>query len=301
MSCGSLKNLQGDKCPYIGDIAKRLIFVPEFNKAGVKNEIATVAWVTKAALQAKFDEADVLERFFPISTLENVEDLRADAEFFEFNSGRKNKVKDGTRTFVGFIPYQGPEYLGKLKEWGCNPFGAYIIDKAGNFIYKTDKSTKLLVEPIMIDHNSYSAELVKKTDSEPAMIKITFDFRENQADELLRVIDVDDLDFDGLSNNDVYGLYDAKHAVSGISTTAFTSTINENDYGFEIEGLIAGDFSLYNDTQSAAVVITSVTESAAGVYDFVIPLQVSADSMTLSMTKSGYDDALIEAEKVVIP
>ena len=185
-NCCTLSNSQGDACPSILDIAKRLIIVPEVDGSGAKNELANEAAVTKSALQAKFDAADKDDRYFPISILENVEDVRAEPTFFEFNSGRKAKIKEGTRTFTGFIPFQGPEYLGKLEEWACSKFGVYVIDKSGNFIYSTDESTKVKVQPIMVDQESFSAELVKKTDAEPIMIKITFDFRETEKDSLLR-------------------------------------------------------------------------------------------------------------------
>jgi hypothetical protein len=302
-NCCTLQNSRGDLCPSIMDIAKRLIIVPEVDGSGAQNKFASEAAVTKSALQAKFDAADKDDRFFPLSIIENVEDLRAEPTFFEFNSGRKAKVKEGTRTFVAYIPFQGPEYLGKLEEWGCSKFGVYIVDKAGNFIYATDSSTKTEVLPILVDHESFSAELMKKTDGEPIMIKLTFDFRETEKDSLLRAIDKDSLDFDGLSSTDVYGLWDITHAVTSITTTGFVSTITSVDYGFAIEGLVPGDFSLYNDTDSASVTITSATESATvpGEYTFVIPAQTSADSMTLSMTKAGYDDAPLEAVKVVIP
>ena len=204
---------------------------------------------------------------------------------------------------MGFMPYQGPEILGKLEAWCCNKFGVYIIDKAGNFVYATDDSTKLLVNPIMVDENSYSVELIKKTEGEPSMVKITFDFRETEKDSLLRAIDESDLDFDGLSSIDVYGLWDVTHAVTSISTTGWTSTVTEEIYGFAVQGLVAGDFSAYNDTDSAAVSITSVTETPAdsGIYVFVVALETSGDSITQSMTKSGYDDAPMQAIKIDIP
>ena len=300
----SLNNTRGDKCPSIMDITRRFMFVPELDDAGAKNEIANVAGVTKAALQAKFDAGNYKDRYYPTSQLENVEDLRGEAILFTFNSGNQAKIKDGDRNFVGFFPYQGPEYLGKLKAWGCSKFGVHPIDDSGGFIYATDSATKLKVQPIMVDESSFSAELIKKTDTDPAMIKISFNFRKTEQDELLRVIGAADLDFDGLSIVDVYGLYDAKHTVASISTTGFVSTITENIYGFAIEGLIAGDFSAYNDTDSAAVTISSVTEGGAGlegVYTFVIVAETSADSLTLSLNKAGYDDVLIQAVKIVIP
>ena len=183
----------------------------------------------------------------------------------------------------------------------CSKFGIYVIDKSGNFVYATDASTKVKVLPIMVDQESFSAELVKKTDAEPVMVKITFDFRETEKDSLIRAIDADDLDFDGLSSADVYGLYDAKHVVSSVSTTGFTSTITENIYGFAIDGLEQSDFSIYNVTTSSSVAISGFAESADGVYDFTFAAQTAADNLRLSVSKAGYDDALIEAELVVIP
>ena len=302
-NCCTLKNSRGDLCPSIMDIAKRLIIVPEVDNAGAQNKFATASLVTKSALQAKFDNADKDSRFFPLSIIENVEDVRAEPTFFEFNSGRKSKIKDGTRTFTSFIPFQGSEYLGKLEEWSCSKFGVYVIDKSGNFVYATDSATKLEVLPIMVDRESFSAELVKKTDGEPIMNKLTFDFRETEKDSLLRSIAKADLDFDGLSSTDVYGLYDITHAVTSASTTGFVSTITEQIYGFAIEGLVKADFSLYNDTDSAIVAITTATESTTvpGEYTFVIPAQTSADSLTLSVNKATYDDAPLEAIKIVIP
>ena len=299
-NCCTLSNSQGDACPSILDIAKRIIIVPEVDAAGAKNELANVGEVIKSTLIGKFDAPDKDDRYFPLSILENVEDVRVEPTFFEFNSGRKAKIKEGTRTFTGFIPFQGPEYLGKLEDWACSKFGIYVIDKSGNFVYATDASTKVKVQPIMVDQESFSAELVKKTDAEPVMIKITFDFRETEKDSLIRAIDAADLDFDGLSSSDVYGLYDIKHVASSISTTGFTSTITENIYGFGIEGLVEADFAIYNNNTSSSVAISGFA-AVDNAYTFTFTAQTAADKLKVSVSKAGYDDSLIEAELVTIP
>ena len=152
----------------------------------------------------------------------------------------------------------------------------------------------------MVDQESFSAELVKKTDAEPVMIKITFDFRETEKDSLIRAIDAADLDFDGLSSSDVYGLYDIKHVASSISTTGFTSTITENIYGFGIEGLVEADFAIYNNTTSSSVAISGFA-AVDNAYTFTFAAQTAADELKLSVSKGGYDDSLIEAELVTIP
>jgi len=277
MSCATLTNTKGNNCPTAMDIAKRLIFVPELDASGAKNELLIASEITKSALQAKFDAVDSKDRYYPISALENVEDLRAEPTYFEFNSGIKSKTKEGTRTFTGFIPFQGAEYLAKLEKWECANFGIYIIDKAGNFIYSKEGAK---AQPIMIAKDSFSAEYIKKTETEPAMIKIMFDFREGQKDSDLRLEEAKDLDFDGLSEVDVYGLFDASIASVAGGSGESVLTITEADYGFAIEGLVAGDLTL------SAGVVTSLTETAEGVYTLVT---TATSGDTVKINKSGYD------------
>ena len=124
--------------------------------------------------------------------------------------------------------------------------------------------------------------------------------QETEKDSLLRAIDASALDFDGLSSSDVYGLYDIKHVASAISTTGFVSTITENIYGFGIEGLVEGDFAIYNNTTSSAVTIATFA-AVDNAYTFTFTAQTAADELKVSVSKGGYDDSLIEAELVTIP
>jgi hypothetical protein len=48
-------------------------------------------------------------------------------------------------------------------------------------------------------------------------------------------------------------------------------------------------------------VITSVTESSDGVYDFVIPTATSADVLALTPSKTGFDFAAVTATAITIP
>ncbi len=291
--CGqSLTDLGISSCPDAMQNAKRLIFVPEFDNSGDKNEFANVAAVTKTALQAKFDAASELDRYYPSPLLENVEDVRAETVFQEFNSGLKSKVRNGIRTFTGYVTAPNGAssiWLEKIKSWFCNASGIYIIDKNSNFIYATDLTTKLKVQPIMIERGSFDAQLVKATDAEVQMIMITFDIRENMDDGLLRYIPAEDLDFDGLSDADVYALLDVVNTYSGIAQTTVTMTMTTDQYGLPVTGLVIGDFALYNNTGAAAVIPSSVTESADGVYDIVFPSQTVGHVIQPTVTKSRYD------------
>ena len=286
--CGQGKqNLGLSGCPDLMKIARRLIIVPELDASGAKNELANVAAVTKAALQAKFDETEIDDRFFALDIMENVENLRADTKFQEFDSGSKAKIEDGIKQFTGFLVNRNTVLLEKLQSWGCQKFGVYIIDKSGNFIYFTDSSTKLLVQPLMVQEKSWDAQYISATEGETSMIKITFDFRFTMADKYIRYIPVESLDFDGLGS-DLYSLIDVNGAYSGISQTGVTLTLTD-DYGLPVKNLLTGDFALYNNTTLAAVIITGFTESADGVYDMVFASQTVADVMKSTITKSRYD------------
>ena len=83
------------------------------------------------------------------------------------------------------------KYLQKIKSWGCQEFGVYIIDKNSNFRYKTDKATELKVQPIAVDQNSFEAKLVLATDTTSEMIMVSFDFASYELDEYIRYIAYD--------------------------------------------------------------------------------------------------------------
>jgi hypothetical protein len=82
-------------------------------------------------------------------------------------------------------------------------------------------------------------------------------------------------------------------AATSISTTGFSTELTY-DYGTAVtkqkfKGAVLADFTLYNETTTASVTITSVTEATDGNYDFVIPAQTSADVLTLSLSKDGFE------------
>lgn len=295
------QNTQENSCPDLMQIAARIIIVPKFKADGTVNELANVAAVTKAALQAKFDAADIDDRWFPLSQFKNVEDTRGDSIFEEFTDRSKVKIDEGKRMFTGYIVNQGTKLLEKLKSWACQEFGIYIIDKNSNFVYITDVATELKVQPIAVDANSWEAILIKATDTTVAKIKISFDFKQNMKDEYLRYIAAEDLDFDGLNTADVYGLYTViAAAATNLSTTGFKMAL-ATDYKLPVKNLLIGDFALYNVTDSASVSISTMTENPDGTYAFTFAAQTSSDVLRLTPTKSRYDFADVVAETITIP
>jgi len=297
------ENTQQNSCPELAQIAARIIIVPKFKADGTVNEITNVAGITKAALQAKFDANDIDDRWFPLSEFKNVEEVKADTIYEEFTDKSQVAIDEGKRSFTAYIINQGSILLGKLKSWGCQEFGIYVIDKNGNFIYTTDSSTLLKVQPIAVDQNSWQATLIKATGTTVAKIKISFNFAQNMQDEYLRTRAAEDLDFDGLNTADVYALYTCSGvgASVGVAHTSMSMAIT-TDYGLPVKGLLITDFfdthggthsKLYNTSTSAAVSIVSVTESPDGTYTFTFAAQSAGNVMRCTPDKSRYDFAAV--------
>jgi hypothetical protein len=283
-------------CVPIADIVRCLIFTTEVDSAGAVKEISKTDLASFSAVELLLNDVDFEDRLLPTAELENVENIRDESVFQEFNSGNKAKVRDGFKNFTGMIVQPPRELKGKLERLSCSDFGAYAVDKSGNFLGYAGSTTDVL-RPILIDKNTLDVQYVEATDSEVAMIMIKFQWKLSQKDENIKLIGADDLDY---TCSDLYGLLDVNASYSAISTTGFTATLT-TDYGTNVTGLVAGDFTLYNETTASSVVISSATETSAGVYEFSFAAQTPADVLTLSASKNRYDFAGLGSSNIVIP
>jgi hypothetical protein len=243
------------------------------------------------------------ERWRPIGVVKNVADEKADNITQSFNDGSTAFIAEGARTVAAFLPGAAPHLVGQINDARCIEIAMYVIDKDGNLIGKEIEAGFL--HPICVENDTISASYVKNdANATISGINLSFTWSLDEKDENMTMITVDEMT-DGVSG--ISGLLDIAASYTSITTTGFIATLTVNGYGTALtpvydKGLIAGDFTLYNDTDSLAVVITSVTESTGGgVYTFVIPSQTSADSMTLTPSKDGRDYTLTIAAKVLIP
>ena len=297
-SCDAGKsNIQKSKCKNLEQIARRLVLVPEYKNDGTKFEWATVSLITKANMIAAMNAASINDRIFPLAYMEQVEEMRAESDTQEFNSGNLAKIDDGKREFTGFIPYGDPILVKKLKAWGCQKFGLLEVDKNGNISYYTDKTTELKVQPFLVDENSWDVIYVKAKDKEVPGIMIKFKYRTSVDDAYRRLREASDLDFDALE--ELYSLYDVSSTITAISATGFTVELKD-EYGLAVQGLEESDFAVYNTTDLAPVTITGAPETSAGVYAFTFASQTSADVLRLTPTENGYDFSLVVANLITI-
>lgn len=291
-------------CTSIADVTKRIILVPITANDGTINEYQISSTTFNSAFfTARVNDADASKRWYPLPDIENIEDLRGDPIFETLNNGKNIFIQQGSRTFSGVIIKQGSQYLKKLEAATCVKFGAFVIDKSGNLIGNGYSKAGYL-RPIKIDNNTWVPRLLKTTDTEIGKIQLTFEWDINEQDSNIGMVSANDILIDLF---DLVGLIDVyADAATSITTTGFTINLYNyfgtlKDKG-EIQGLVAADFDLYNETDNAAVTISTATEVSSGTYAFTFAAQTSADVLKLSVDKNGYDSTVgLETVSITIP
>lgn len=307
----TLSNTGAPNCPNIFEETAKLIFVNEFTGAGTRNFIDMSGTINQAFIDGKLNNTDTSVRWYPTpGALENVSMTRAETVFQTFDSGNKARIRKGTRSFAGMMVNADPRLVGKIDEFGCVRAAVYIVDIDGNLIGSRrdgDESTKLY--PILISQGSFDSTFNFKTNDAVQNGMIVFDISRIEQDENLYMMRANEIDGDLLS---IEGLYDVIPTYSSITTAGFTVTL-KTDWGTPVTGLVIGDFydeiggsasSAYNVTDSAAVALDTVTESAttpgqyAVVYDTAV---TSGDEIRVTIQKSKFDFTRVSDKLVETP
>lgn len=299
-----LGNTGTPTCQPIATVAKKLVVVPTYDSTGAKNSITLTDTLDEAYLTAKINAANSADRWFPLPLMENVTQERAETITEVSGSGKIARIREGVRSFSGEMWKQSPTFLGKLKEAQCVDISVFVIDADGNVLGSCPSADGKLY-PIAVDKDSWDVQMASATDSTVQKVVLSFQWSDNERDEYVSMITEDDYSFDILNAK---GLLDVTSEYSAISTTSFTATLS-TAYGskanpVKVKGLVLGDFALAELTPTpGAVTITSVTESADGVYvvDFSGDPQTSADVLELTITKDGFDFTAVKANTILIP
>ncbi|NQZ74662.1 MAG: hypothetical protein HRT61_00875 [Ekhidna sp.] len=273
-------------------VPRMLIFVNQYSIAGGRNGIDLSVELTDASVQALIDQSNKSLRWHFLDELEDVENLRADPVFQELASGRRQYIRQGVKTFTAAIYRRNPQFLKQIERMQCPTLGVYMIDNCGD-LYGMISSDGATLYPMRVGTGSFSSNLVEMTYSEEQKVMISFDFDRIEKDSDVRRLPKSEMnaDLDLLSKD---GLYNIAPVVVTASVTATSVRVEMNyDSGTAItpnrlEGLVAGDFALYNVTDDASVTVDSANEVSPGIYDLTILTQ-DGDAGTVTATKSGYD------------
>lgn len=293
-SGGGKQNTGVNAKSIVPKVAKKMFFVPMLANDGTRNEIANTDTIDAAYLTAKLNASDSSKRWYPTGTWVNVDRPTPDDITESFNDGSSSITGQNPKTFTGFLLNTPYSYIQVLENLACDRIGVYFIDACGSPVGEKD-STGTKLYPVEINRSSLSFKPVEATDTTTFKLQLTFEIKQSVKDQRMAMVKesaLGDADFLGAE-----GLLDVDASdATAITTTGFTTSLSVDCGGFiestAVEGFVLADFDLYNVTQDAAIVITSVTESPAGTYVFVIPAQTSADVLRLTSATSG--DAFVK-------
>lgn len=263
-------------CFPVFDVTKQVVLVEYFKSDGSINGIdlstLSAGVLDQAFLDARVKDVDPKLRWFPTPELKNITDERADDITEEFEDTTSVFIQVGARTFTGVIIKGDPVLLGNLKTWRCVSMGAFFIDKTGNLIGK--KTRDGFLDPIKIQDESFSAGLIKGTDTTKQKASVSFIVDALDDDSDLRMIEASNIT---ANLKGVNGLINVNAtAVTSITTAGFTVQL-DTDFGgvtslIPAEGMELADFQANELTPTpGAEPIATVTESAVvkGQYAFV--------------------------------
>ena len=256
-------------------VARKLIRTPLIATDGTQNKIDLSVALDQAAITALINQADASKRWYPTPNFKTVTQERADPIFEDFPDGSQANVRDGVKTFNGFITNgASPQLVGVLKDDKCTKFGVYIVDDFDNLIGRDIGDGYLY--PIPVDNGSYNPQYIEPTDSTVAKVDLTFNFSTLFRDENIGFIAADAIGASLLSEN---GLLDVVITASSPVATGVSIKL-EYIYGpsgskLPVTGLdmtTAGDaeFTLVNtDTGNSTIGIDSAPEGPDGTYEIV--------------------------------
>ena len=289
--CGTgLGNLGLSSCVVNRNVTNKLFFVPVYDSTGVKNKLDLTGTINEATIIALINQADASKRWYLSPVFENVVKATADTTFEEAPSQRKKRIKAGKKSFSAEHWDVAPQLEGKYNEYLCGGWGVIELDIDGNLI---GKKVGTDLYPIPVDGDSFDVKYVDPTDAATSKLMVSFDYNRLMKSEELWLISADEL---GADLNDQDGLKDVE--LKFVSKTSTQVVVNATlSYGtavqlLKVKGLLAADFTLYNNTLSASHTIATVTEGTGaneGQYTITyVAITGSVDNLTLSMAKDGY-------------
>lgn len=298
-ACNGAKNTGQLSCTPKKNVDAGIVLVYQTADDGTANKILSSDTIDSAYITALINNADKSKRWYPLMNLKTVIGERQDPTTQDID-GVSYNTKTGVRNYDGTIYGAGanPQLEGAINSRASIKDAYYKIDINGNLTGILDEDGNLL--PIKIELGTLYSKYKEPTATEVQNVSIKFMVKESVKDSDLRTLDAQTITTDLL---EIEGLKDVIGVSSAPSTTGFVLTA-EMLYGSNpfalpaFSGALLADFVVYNVTTASAIVLTSVTEGADGVYTFLMPAQTSADVLTVDLSKDGFEMVTVD---VTIP
>ena len=150
-----LGNAGSPGCVAVHGVARKLIRVPLVANDGTENKIDLTATLDQTFWDGLINNADASKRYYPTPVFKTVTQERAESITEDFDDGSTAFVRDGVKSWDGFITKgASPQLVGVLKDDRCTSFGVLIVDDCGNLIGR-DIGDGFLY-PIPVDNGSWN-------------------------------------------------------------------------------------------------------------------------------------------------
>lgn len=275
----NVKDVGNPTCESLNGVLRRFIICPLADENGSIVEYANAAALTKAAIQARFNNTNPLNRFYASIEVANVEYDYADPEAPEDDFGKAYFLRHGKKTTTAIGWNWQDSYIDNWSGFNYQEgYGIIEITAQGNLIALTDAETKLKIRPIPIQQ--FYINGMKDGDKiQKAKIKYQYDL-EGVENYLIRPVDKNDLDWNPLSKNDVYAMDDVTITVTNpLASGATVTALIDGNPDRPVIGLVKADLTLVDDAGGAET-ITSLTDNGDGTYTAV--WTIIADDYVLS-------------------
>ena len=274
---------------------KKLIFVPYYDSTGAKNSISNTDVLDKAFYEAKVNESDASEKWYPTDEIFNIVDERGD-DVVETIEGVDFNIESGKRVFTGeFVNdySKSPAYTAFLKSLTCPLVGVYYVDEYGDIIGQSNGDN---LDPFLIQRGSVKVKYIPKSFGSVGRNQITYTLGSSNTDADIKFrVSEDDaelLDLNGLVSVELSSFVSTTTtAVNGVALLG--NSTNQSGIAFGAE---AANFEAYNVTLAAPITIVSATANAVtGGIDFVLTAGDvnTTDSITIKTNLSGFESNVI--------
>ena len=292
MSCNCDKpiNLGYSQCTQLTSYAKRLIFVPLLATGSTRTKVTPAQLASPTFLDTTLYN-QVASKRWHITPEIAIQPSEASKKVMETINGEQKATSDYTpEKVLALILGQHPKYADILSSYSCqNNLGFYIVDADSNLL---GVETSDGIYPYAINNQSLLATVMDRGNIAAATGKIELMFDLRKSESFAKEGSIGYSQMGGLDLLFVNDMTTVTLAVSTITTTTVSVTV-KTQFGAvgnkdKWVGLEVSSFALYNETNSSAIVITSVEETGTG-YTITCPIQTVSDSVLVSVVEPGLD------------
>ena len=278
----------------VGNVVVKGFLVQTFADDRTRNEInltGAATTLTSVALEAHLVNPDASKRWYPLPKFYDAELPKADPTFDTASDGTNFFIQDGIRSFSAIHKQQDTILLKALDTAECGgvaDWSIFLVDECEQIFVEEVEAGK--GRPQKISGGTFNSIYQYASNTATNNITIKYDFSKFVKDSRIQLVQVDS----DASILEAIGVTPATAVISAITTTTFTATMTF-DAGYVgnkqvFTGAVIGDFDLDEISPTpASIVITTVTENpaASGIYDFVFPLETTADVLELTSSTVG--------------